>query len=79
MMLFPTNPTELLLLDDPETTTVVACALNAAMESDSNARARYLEIYGEEWAPLGNGMCLPHKFSRARMQAAPTRIAKGSR
>ena len=78
MMLFPTNPTELMLLDDPETTTLVACALNNAMESDPAARARYLEIYGEEWVPLGNGMCLPHRFNRPS-QTAPTRIAKGSR
>ncbi len=46
------------LMADPDTTTMLACYLNAAMERDASAREAYARIYGEEWSALGLGIAI---------------------
>lgn len=52
----------MVLSEDPDTMTLLACHLNWAMEHDATARARYAAIYGVEWSPLGDGLALPDCF-----------------
>lgn len=63
---------------DDSATTLVAAALNYAMARDAAARERYLAIYGEEWAPLGDGSEILHRRATISSEAR-TRLAKGSR
>ena len=65
------------LAANPTATTCLAAYLNAAMAKDASARARYLAIYGVEWAPLGDGT----EWSETRSAAseAVTVCAKGTR
>lgn len=44
---------------DPDVTTTHAAAINYVMARSPEARARYREIHGEDWRPLGNGAELP--------------------
>ncbi len=40
---------------DESALTVLADALNRAMDASPAARAAYLALYGEKWASLGSG------------------------
>lgn len=58
-MCFPMADVDTMVLRaDPDTTTMLACYLNAAMGNNPSAREAYARIYGAEWSALGIGISI---------------------
>lgn len=67
------NLTVGLLAAAPLTTSLLAQSLNAAMAASVEAQIAYLETYGVEWAPLGDGSEVDHSFASGESLGALVR------